>query len=176
MNPNLELNQLKSNTVENTVNLKFAENEIESESNDGLHGLNDRKKYQKLSLDQVCYIKTIYESISLTKKEFQSKFNISSSVLNKIKRRPWNQINSIKRRKIVKIYDKNREDLINIIKEYVFNSKNILTAKEIVDHANNILNTTYSASFIRTIMKKEMMLSFRRIKSRPSNIDFDKIS
>ena len=87
LNPNLQLNQLKSNTVENTVNLESADNQIESESNDGLHGLNDRKKYQKLSLDQVCYIKTIYKSTSLTNKEFQSKFNISSCVLNKIKRR-----------------------------------------------------------------------------------------
>ena len=93
LNPNLELNQLKSNTVENTVNLESADNEIELESNDGLHGLNDRKKYPKLSLDQVCCIKTIYESTSLTNKEFLSRFNISSSVLNKIKHRSWNQIN-----------------------------------------------------------------------------------
>ena len=103
LNPNLELNQLKSNTVENSVNLESADNEIESESNDGLHGLNDRKKNQKLSLDKVLYIKIIYESTSLTNKEFQSKFNISYSVLNKIKQRTWNQINSIKRRKIVNI-------------------------------------------------------------------------
>ena len=80
------------------------------------------------------------------------------------------------KKKIVKIYGKNREDLINIIKEYVFNWKKKLTAKEIADHVNNILNTTYSASFIRTIMKKEMRLSFRRIKLYTRNIDFDKIS
>ena len=43
-------------------------------------------------------------------------------------------------------------------------------------HINRTLNTFYSVSFIWKIMKNEANLSFKRVKSFPSNIDLKRLS
>ena len=59
--------------------------------------------------------------------------------------------------------------------KYIVNMKHTPTVKEITLLINKSLNSTYSAGFIRVFMKNHINLSFKRVKSRPSNINLDKI-
>ena len=50
-----------------------------------------------------------------------------------------------------------------------------MTAKEITNYSNLILDTTYSVKFIRGFMKKKVNLSYKEVKSRPISINMNKI-
>ena len=50
----------------------------------------DKRKHQKLSMNQIKYLNTIFMTTNLTIREIQSEHNVSYSALNKIKRSSWN--------------------------------------------------------------------------------------
>ena len=66
--------------------------------------------------------------------------------------------------------------IINAIKEHLKTTKHTLKAKEITEYLNNSLNLAYFVSFIRTIMKSQMRLSYKRVKSRPNGVDLDRLN
>ena len=109
-------------------------------------------------------------------KELQLRFNISYSVLNRIKRCPFSELNKQNSRKVTKISNWQRQVIINAIKEHLKTTKHTLNAKEITKYLNNSLNLAYSVSFIRTIMKSQMRLSYKRVKSRPNGVDLDRLN
>ena len=76
----------------------------------------------------------------------------------------------------MKIYGHQKEVVMNLIKEFVLNARNTPTAREVADHINSSLNRTYSVQTIRALMKNELKLSFKRVKSRSNNIDLKKIN
>ena len=138
-------------------------------------GLNHRTKNQKLSYDQIWFLKNIINTSNLPIKEIQFNYNVSYSTLSRIKRCPLNHINQLKSRNIVKVYGEQKEKLANTIMKYIVNTKHTSTAKEITLFVNKSLNSTYSIGFIRVFMKNHINLSFKRVKSRPRNINLDKI-
>ena len=101
--------------------------------------------------------------------------NVSYSTLSMIKRCHLNHINQLKSRNIVKVYGEQKEKLTNTIMKYIVNTKCKSTVKEVALFVNKSLNSTYSIGFIRVFMKNRINLSFKRAKSRPSNINLDKI-
>ena len=59
--------------------------------------------------------------------------------------------------------------------KYIVNAKHTSTAKEITLFVNKSFNSTFSIGFKRVFMKNHIGLSFKRVKSRPRNINLDKI-
>ena len=51
--------------------------------------------------------------------------------------------------------------------DYAFNSI------EITNHINSKLNKNYKPCFIRKLMKNELDLTFKKVKPRPNNVNFD---
>ena len=159
-----------SNTFE--INIEETKNDL----NSGLYGLNERSKNEKLSLDQRGLLKEMLSTQQFSLKELQLKFNISYSVLNRIKRCPFSELNKQNSRKVTKISNWQRQVIINAIKEHLKTKKHTLNAKEITKYLNNSLNLAYSASFIRTIMKSQMRLSYKRVKSRPNGVYLNRLN
>ena len=106
----------------------------------------------------------------------QLEYNISYSVLNKIKKNLSSLQHKGEIRNVTKIFGSKKKYLIKSIEEYTLNAKSTITAKEVTAAVNKALNTSYSVCFVRKIMKSEANLSFKRVKSRPRNIDLLKIS
>ena len=118
--------------------------------------------------------KTINDS-KLTTRQIQSKYNVSYSVLNRIKRCDKSLVLHLKRRKLVILKENQNLGVINCIKEYVYKIENAITAKDVTSHVNYILKINYSIKYIMRIMKNQVKLGFKKVKSRPINIDFDRI-
>ena len=101
---------------------------------------------------------------------------MSYSVLNKIKRSSWNLLEKWDKKNIAKLSCGKRETVVKLINKWIWNFKSTLTAKEITNKVNDELNTSYSANIIRSIMKNDVNLSFKRVKSRPNSIDLNRIN
>ena len=174
--PEADISKLNRENLWEVRNLLSLEENSKEATEDESYGLSSRRKHEYLSLDQILFIKSMFENIGISIKQLQLDYNISYSVANKIKRSTLNLQNKISWRKITKVYGTNKEILVKSIKEYVLNIKNTLTAQEVTMHINRTLNTFYSVSFIRKIIKNEANLSFKRVKSRPNNIDLKRLS
>ena len=130
---------------------------------------------EKLYIDQIQYIKSIFSNTGVSIKQMQADYNVSYSVLNKIKRSKLDVQEEWNHREITKIYETHKEVLIKSISEYVANTRKTLTTKEVTININRSFNTSYSVDFIRKIMKNESNITFKRVISRPNNIDWKKV-
>ena len=110
----------------------------------------------------------------LSDKQIQSKYNISNSVLDRIKRCSWSEIKNSKWRDLIKINNSKWQFLMELIKDYILKTRKTVTAKEIANHINLIQHKSYSAKYIRNFMKSQAKLTFKIIKSRPWNIEIEK--
>ena len=137
--------------------------------------LNHLTKNQKLSYDRIWFPKNIINTSNLPIKKMQFNNNVSYSTLSMIKRCHLNHISQLKSRNIVKVYGEEKEKLTNTIMKYIMNTKHTSTVKDITLFVNKSLNSTYFIGSIRVFMKNHINLSFKRVKSRPSNINLDKI-
>ena len=109
-------------------------------------------------------------------KQLQSKNNISYSVLNRINRWSWEEIYLSKSRDLIELCIKKRESHVKIIKNYIVNTRTTITAKQITDHVNRTLQTSYSLKYKRKFMKTQAKLKFKRVKSKICNFDLEKLS
>ena len=89
----------------------------------------------------------------MTLNEIGVKYNISYSVLNRIKQKSIEEINHLKIRKINSIYGTKKEITLNLIKNYINQSTHPTTAKEITAYINKTFKINYEVNFIRKIMK-----------------------
>ena len=96
-------------------------------------------------------------------------------MLNRIKRCDKSLVLHPKRRKLVILKENQNLGVINCIKEYVYKIENAITAKYVTSHLNYILKINYSIKYIMRIMKNQVKLGFKKVKSKPINIDFDRI-
>ena len=148
---------------------------MKQDSEDESFGLKNRKKYEKLSKEQILHIKSMFANTGITVKQMQLEYHISYSVLNKIKKSSLNLKHKWKIRDVTKIFGSRKKELIKFIEEYALNAKSTITAKEVTVAIKKVLNASYSVSIIRKIMKNGVNLSFKKVKSRPRNIDLLKI-
>ena len=175
LNPDLDYLIGEDSFINNSVKYDIKNEENKDDLDHNSFGLNHRTKNQKLTRDQVWFLKNTIDASNMTIKEIQFNYNVSYSTLSKIKRCSWSHINQLKSRNIQKIYGQQKDELISAIIQYITNTKYTSTAKEITSHVNKSLNTTYSVNFIRSQMKKSINLSFKRVKSRPYSINLNKI-
>ena len=76
---------------------------------------------------------------------------------------------------LFKIYGTKEWKLTEWLKSYINNNTVTFTAREATIFVNSKLNTEYSVTNIRNFMKDRMSMSYKRVKSRPSNINIQKI-
>ena len=59
--------------------------------------------------------------------------------------------------------------------EYSKQAQEIFTAKDMADHINLKFNSSFKVEFIRKFMRNKAKIRYKKIKSRPSNVNFMKI-
>ena len=69
-----------------------------------------------------------------------------------------------------------QDDVKNWIKEYICDKRRGVTAKKIRDHVINTLSKAISLHEIRRYLKQKLKLSFKKGRSRPTNIDRNRAS
>ena len=149
-------------------------NQIDRENEESF-GLIERWKYQKLTDQQYKFLKKELETSNDTINQISNQYNVSISLLYKINQSNWEQINNKSRKKLIKLYGKDKSILLNEITAFVNGWEYTFNAKEITNHINSKLNTNYSTQFIRKVMKEDLKLSYKKVSSRPNNIDFNKL-
>ena len=108
-------------------------------------------------------------------KDISRTYSVSNSVLNRIKRSlNWYAIKDNMSR-FIKIYWSQKQNITKLITDFVHNTDITLVAKEIAEYRKSSMNANNSVSFIRRFMKTQMRLSFKRVKSRPDNVNLQKI-
>ena len=175
LNPRIDPSLVSFNESESVCNSIQKEEEIKYKYEDEWCGLNNRNKFQKLSKDQIWFLKSILMTNALTIKQIQSKYWVSYSTLNKIRRCSMSKLNKSSLRGITKIHGTEKKILIKTIGKLLFGSKATLNAKEVTNNINKELSTSYSANFVRNVMKNDMKLTFKKVKWRPISIDLDRI-
>ena len=173
--PGINASQIIRKSKEDSQNLQSSIIEINHDSVDECFGLDVRRKNEKLSEDQINYIKSKFINTGVTIQKMQSEYNISYSVLNRIRKSALDQQDRWKHRKLIKVYGSQKDTLVKYIKNYVLNAKGTLTAKDVTESINKELRTSHPVSFIRNMMKRDVNLSFKRVKSRPNNVDFKRV-
>ena len=185
-----QIRQLKINVLNPNIDLikddlKNLDKEIDSISKndntklfieDASYGLKIRSKGDKLSIDQATFIKDLSWDVSIETKDIWRAYNVSPSVVNKIKRSSYFQLKQARVKKIVKHYGTQKAKLLNSIKDFMKMNWSTFTAKEVTKHVNLNLNSDYSIKTIRQFMKADMNMSYKRVKSRPININLKKIN
>ena len=124
----LMLRYLKVLQIANKITPEFI-GEDKQDLYERLHWFNERYKHQKLSFDQRRWIKNILDISKLTITEVQTKFHISYSVLKRIKRCLLSQFNLLNSRRIIKVNNRQKEALMNAIKEFMKLTGYAITAK-----------------------------------------------
>ena len=61
------------------------------------------------------------------------------------------------------------------MRDFVVNATHAFNSYEISYHVNSKLQENYKPWLIKTIMKKKLNLSYKKIKPRPNSINFDKV-
>ena len=116
MMPEADISQLNWENLGEVRNLQSLEENVKEATEDESYGLSCRRKYEKLSLDQILFIKSLPENTEISIKQLQSDYNISYSVANKIKRSTLNLQDRLGWRKITKVYGSSKEILVKSIK------------------------------------------------------------
>ena len=61
------------------------------------------------------------------------------------------------------------------IKNFISDASYAFNSSEITNHINTKIQKNYKSSWIRSIMKNKLNLTYKRIKPRPNSINFDKV-
>ena len=132
-------------------------------------------KIIKLSYEQLNIIKIELDIQLLTTKQLCNKFNVSASLISKIKRMSNFEVVRGPVRNIIKLNILQKKFLAKGINHIIKNNNYAIDCKDITVSTNNLLRTNYPVYFIRSFMKNELNYSYKRIKSRPNQIDMKRL-
>ena len=112
------------------------------------------KNYEILTDSQIRLLKfNINESI-LTIREISSKYHVSRSEINKIKRMSINKVMRESKRKWSNFFGKDWDKLIKELKDFIVNAFHAFNSTKIFNDVNTKIRTNYKASWIRSVMKR----------------------
>ena len=114
--------------------------------------------------------------MSISTRDIWSAYNVSPSVVNKIKWSSYFQLNRPRAKRIVKHFRTQKVKLICSIKDFMKKNWSTFTAKEVTEHVNLNANSDYSIKTIRQLMKADLNMSYKRVNSRPTNINLKTIN
>ena len=178
-------NELQKSKSNNEIRYNFAdlsevsnsgnENNQVSEEDKLDQEFGQRTKNQKLSHEQLNIIKMELDSQLLTTKQLCNKFNVSASLISKIKRMNNFEVVRGPVRNIIKLNILQKKILAKEINHIIKNNNYAIDCKDITVSTNNLLGTNYPVYFIRSFMKNELNYSYKRVKSRPNQIDMKRL-
>ena len=137
--------------------------------------MEERTKYQKISKLQKNWILTKICNDWITVRELSKNYNISKSTLYRIKNDSRLVSKPDSMRDIFKFKKYEKEKLVNCIKEYLKYQKSHFNAEDVSKFVDLKLSNKYPIYMIRNIMKQQLNLSYKRINSRPLNVDFERL-
>ena len=76
----------------------------------------------------------------------------------------------------MRIFGKEKIMLIDEIKDFISSIDSTFNRNHVTNHINLKFNKNYQSNLIRQIMKIELNLTYKRVKPRPNNVDFNKIN
>ena len=167
-------NLLKIQPSENKDIIDQFQNNQAFDENDPF-SLKSRKIHQKLSDAQIRFLKFNIQESGLTARQISNEFRVSRSEIYRIKRMSLAQVMRGSIRKWRKIYGEDRNKLIEELRDFIASSCHAFNSNEVTNHMNSKFNENYRPEWIREIMKNDLNLTYKRIKPRPNNIDFNKV-
>ena len=137
--------------------------------------LSQRRKVEKLSKDQILFIKDLIDSKRCTLKEISWNYSISLSSLRNIQKMSTDMINRPSLRSFEKLYLSQRSNIIEIIKQYYEEMLTEFTSSDIQKHLLDKYQIVWSLRQIRNIMKNDLNLTYKKWASRPNNVDLNRV-
>ena len=104
-----------------------------------------------------------------------NKYNVSRSTVYNIKKNGQQRLLNRNWRKIIRISDDERNNLVDAIKLFISKSSEPYTIKDIQDYLDEHLNKHYPYHKIRQIMKFSLNLTFKRVSSRSAYFNHSKM-
>ena len=144
MNPNVDLTNEEIKNIYEDIDSISREDDHKLLIEDASYGLKVRSNWDKLSVDQSTFIKDLSWDLSISTRDIWRAYNVSSSVLNKVKRSSYFQLNRSRTKRIVKHYGTQKVNLISSIKDFMKKNWGTFTAKEVTEHVNLNTNSDYS--------------------------------
>ena len=91
--------------------------------------------------------------------------------LNKIKRMTLNQINVGPRRNLLKLKSIDEKKIKKRIEDYMILAQHAFNVQNMAEYVNSELEKSYPPFFIQKFMKNSMNLLYKKVKTRPNNVD-----
>ena len=137
----------------------------------------NRRKYSKLSLDQINYLKQKIVENKNNVFALSRAYHVTPSTLSKIKNTDDMSLWKLPRRRFVKVHQKERSLIKDAIEKYYWEQLHPFTINDILKHLKQENNIDCPYQLIRKIVKDDVKLSYKRSLSRPiiANIERVKI-
>ena len=116
-------------------------------------GLTNRKSNQKLSYEQIWYVRQEANKSEWTTKQLSNKFSLSVSQINKIKRMNDEDIIRGRSKSIIKLNASQTNLLRKTINDFIVNTDYTFIAEDVASFVNQTLNKNYPIYFIRSFMR-----------------------
>ena len=116
-------------------------------------GLTNRKSNQKLSYEQIWYVRQEANKSEWTTKQLSNKFSLSVSQINKIKRMNDEDIIRGRSKSIIKLNASQTNLLRKTINDFIVNTDYAFIAEDVASFVNQTLNKNYPIYFIRSFMR-----------------------
>ena len=152
---------------------KFNNDKYDEEANQTF-GLFQRKKGDKLSKDQIKFIKNLIDNKKTSLKKISSAYSISSSLRN-IQKMTSDILNNPPLRNYEKPTIFQRNQIVFAIKKYYEETENEFTSSDIQKYLFKDFKISWSLRLIRDIMKNDLELSYKKCATRPNNVDLNRV-
>ena len=111
LDKNIELTENKINSLSKIEDSCSSNDKFDTFLDYVTYGFVSRNKHEKLTTDQIRYLKIWLSENNIKVKEISVAYNVSPTVLKKIKREEINEDNTIKEKQIIKVYGNNKAKL-----------------------------------------------------------------
>ena len=129
--------------------------------------IENRRKYSKLSLDQINYLKQKIVENKDNVSSLSRAYHVTPSTLSKIKNTDDMSLWKLPRRRFVKVHQKERSLIKDAIEKYYWEQLHPFTINDILKHLKQENNIDCPYKLIRKIVKDNVKLSYKRSLSRP---------
>ena len=159
------------NMKSNSAHILFENNNNENIENEIIK----REKNQKLTKNQLAYLKAKINSSQLSISELSRKYYLCPTTLRKIKNLSVDQLNLFPLRNFQNVNSKSSEIIEQEIVRFYNKTKTPFISKDVQKHLSENLNNVPPLNKIVNIMRNDLKLTYKRCLSRPNSIDLERI-
>ena len=150
-----------------------------NESNEP-YGLIERYKGEKLSKEQLIFLRKEIDSKRYSVKDVSIKYGVSPSIIRNIKKMSSNISENLPIRKYDKICEYQRDSIKHNIIQYYVKVKSVFTSADVQKYLHEKCNIICSLKIIRDIMKRDIMkrdldFTYKNCRTRSNVVDFSKV-